>query len=181
MPGRAAAVRFISGTVAALAVTASLAAPAQAQQRLNEHHVKAAFLYNFLKFIEWPPSDDRPQSVIVCVVGERDPIIEFLEIVARGKRADGHEMVVRRLRDEDDPQDCHIVFIGVFEARRTADIIKRVGNAAVLTVGETPSFLSEGGIARFYVHDNRVRFQVNSAGATQAGLKISSQLLSLAK
>jgi hypothetical protein len=73
------------------------------------------------------------------------------------------------------------VFIAESEGRRTSDILKRLKSISVLTVGETAQFIKEGGLVRFYVEGNRVRFQINNQGAEQAGLRISSQLLSLAK
>ena len=154
--------------------------PAGAQGgRLDESHVKAAFLYNFAKFIQWPESD-RSTTLVVGVVG-RSPFNDVFEAVVTGKSVNGREIVVRQFQIDDDPKTFHIIFIGVSEARRTADILLRVGGASVLTVGETPHFLTEGGIVQFYIRENRVRFDINSAGANQAGLRISSQLLSLAR
>jgi hypothetical protein len=148
-------------------------------ERLDEHQVKAAFLYNFAKFIQWPASDVS-EPLVVGMVG-RSPFNEVFEKIVTGKSVNGRAIVVRQLQDGDDARAFDIIFIVASEARRTADILERVGGASVLTVGETPQFLRDGGIVQFYVRDNRVRFDINSAGATQAGLRISSQLLSLAR
>jgi len=156
-----------------------LAAAAESD-RLDEAHVKAAFLYNFAKFVQWPPSDDRPTTLIIGVVGG-DRFDDVLESIVSGKNVNGRDIVVRQMHDEDDARAFHIVFIAASEARRTSDIIQRVHRAGVLTVGETPQFLQEGGLIQFYIRDNHVRFQINAAAASQAGLKISSQLLSLSK
>jgi hypothetical protein len=161
------------------ATTLDLRAAAAEGDRLDEHHVKAAFLFNFAKFIQWPTSD-RSETLVVGVLGQ-NPFNEVLEAVVTGKSVNGREVVVRQLRNEDDVRAFHIIFIAASEARRGARILERVGGASVLTVGETPQFLREGGIVQFYVRENRVRFDINSAGANQAGLRISSQLLSLAK
>lgn len=178
MPPRAAAVRVILGTVAALAVTASIAAPAQGQR--GEYWVKAAFLYNLAKFVQWPPSADRADRLVVGVIGN-DFFSNVLDNFVRGKSVQGREIVVRRLRTDDDLRACRIVFISAFEAQHTADILLRVEAVGVLTVGEAPDFLREGGHVRFHVENNAVRVQINGAGADQAGLKINSQLLSLAR
>jgi len=161
------------------ATTLDLRAAGAQGERRDEYHVKAAFLYNFAKFIQWPESD-RSEMLVVGVVGH-SPFNEVFEAVVTGKSVNGRVIVVRQFQSDDDPRAFNIIFIGVSEARRTADILLRVGGASVLTVGETPHFLTEGGIVQFYVRENRVRFDINSAGANQAGLRISSQLLSLAK
>jgi len=147
--------------------------------RRDEHQVKAAFLYNFAKFIQWPGAG-ASEPLVVGMVG-RSPFNEVFEKIVTGKSVNGRAIVVRQLQNGDDAKAFNIIFIVASEARRTADIVERVGEASVLTVGETPQFLREGGIVQFYVRDNRVRFDINSAGANQAGLRISSQLLSLAR
>lgn len=180
MPGRPSIVRRSIHAATALALIALAAGPAHAQRSLDEYEVKAAFLYNFVKFVEWPPSDHRSDAVVIGIVG-RGPFNEALEVIASGKKVGARVVRVRQLRREDDPRTFHIVFIPQSEARDTATIVQSVRDAGVFTVGETPSFLAEGGIARFYVEANRVRFQIDAVGAQRSGLKISSQLLSLAK
>ncbi|OFW12924.1 MAG: hypothetical protein A3F70_18960 [Acidobacteria bacterium RIFCSPLOWO2_12_FULL_67_14] len=156
------------------------AAPLEAG-RLDESQLKAPFLYNFVKFVQWPASAERTTGeVVICVVG-RDPLYEVLEAVVKDKSVNGRALIGRQLRDEDDSRACHIVFISAFEMRRTAEIVERVRGAGVLTVGDTVHFLREGGIIQFLIESDRLRFQINAAAANQAGFKISSQLLSLAK
>lgn len=169
-----------SGAALAALLTVAVSLPAAAQRQLSEHEVKAAFLYNFMKFVEWPQPDDRSAARSICVAG-RDPLHEVLETIAQGKQVNGREVVVRQLAGDDDPRECHAIFIVASEASRTASILQRVRYAAVLTVGETRRFVTDGGMVRFYVEGNRVRFEIDPAGAQRAGLKISSQLLSLAK
>lgn len=167
-------------TLAALVIWAVPLAtvPAQAQDRHGE--VKAAFLYNLAKFVQWPPSADRSDPLVVGVIGN-DFFSNVLDRLVSGKSVQGRPIVVRRLRKGDDLGECRIVFVGALEARHTADILLRVQAAGVLTVGEAPDFLRDGGHVRFYVENNDVRIQINVAGANQAGLKISSQLLTLAR
>lgn len=180
MPRGRAFSRHGVSVVTAFLLTVAVSVPAQAQRNLDEYEVKAAFLYNFMKFVEWPPSDDWSSTLAICVVG-RGPFLEVLETIAQGKQANGREVDVRQFLDGDDPRTCHAIFVVASEARQTAAILQRVRHAAVLTVGETRQFLSDGGMVRFYVEANRVRFQIDPAGAQRAGLKVSSQLLSLAK
>jgi len=147
--------------------------------RLDEHHVKAAFLYNFAKFIQWPAAD-QAGALTVGVVG-RSGFNEALEAIVIGKKVGGRDVLVRELLNEDDVRAFQIIFIPALEARRTAEIIRRVGVSSVLTVGETPHFLQDGGLVSFYVRDKRVRFRIDSAAALRADLKVSSQLLTLGK
>ena len=170
--------------VATLMVVAAMVAttsPLRAQRGLDEDEVKAAFLFNFVKFVQWPPSNDRPADVIVIGVVGREPFGDVMDSVVRGKTVNGRELVVRRLSADQDPRTVHMLFIEASEARRSADVLKRAQSGGVLTVGETRQFLEEGGLVRFYVEANRLRFQIDAEGAQREGLKISSQLLSLAK
>ena len=154
-------------------------ASAAESDRLDEAQVKAAFLYNFAKFIQWPTSENRPEALSIGIVGA-DRFRDVLGSIVNGKTVNGRDIEVRQVLNDDDVRAYHIIFIAA-ESRRTADVIQRVAHAGVLTVGETPQFLQEGGVIQFYIRDNRVRFQINAAAANNAGLKISSQLLSLSK
>lgn len=179
MSPRAAAVRLVLGTVAVLAITLATV-PAHAQGRLDESEVKAAFLYNLAKFVQWPPSADRSDQLLVGVIGN-DLFGNVLTRVVWGKRVQGRKIVVRQLRPDEDLRMYHIVFVGALATRHSADILLRVQAAGVLTVGEAPDFIHEGGHVRFYSENYKVRIQIDAAGAEQAGLKISSQLLSLSR
>ena len=154
-------------------------ASATESDRLDEAQVKAAFLYNFAKFIQWPTSENRPEALSIGIVGA-DRFRDVLGSIVSGKTVNGRDIEVRQVLDEDDVRAYHIIFIAA-ESRRTAAVIQSVARAGVLTVGETPQFLQEGGVIQLYIRDNRVRFQINAAAANNAGLKISSQLLSLSK
>jgi len=168
-----------------LALSACLLGPAfgqgwaEAQAALNEDEVKAAFLYNFGKFVQWPPSSHRQGDIVIGVLGS-SRVLAVLEGIARGQQINGRAVVVRAMGADDDPRAYHIVFIGTAAARRAREIVGRVHAAGVLTVGEQPDFLAEGGLVRFYVRDRRIRFEIDPVGAQRDGLKISAQLLSLA-
>jgi hypothetical protein len=167
--------------MAAFVLVLAAAAPARAQRGMDEYEVKAAFLYNFVKFVQWPPSDQRSGVIRIGVLGHVPRLTVALETMTRGRPANGSPIVVKEMSPSDDPREFHIVFVPDSEAARAALVLERARGAAVLTVGESPDFLKDGGIARFFVEANRVRFQIDAAGAQQEGLKVSSQLLSLAK
>ena len=164
--------------LALMSVVVPVAARADVE-RVDEYQVKAAFLFNFAKFINWPNADaGRP--IVIAIVGE-DPFGEAIDEVVRGRNVEGRSFLVRRLRHSDDLGTSDIVFVSGSEERRTPEILARVRPAGVLTVGETPHFVRDGGLVLFYVEGNRVRFQINKPGVERARVRISSQLLSLAK
>ncbi len=171
---------------AALAIGVLIAAtmigggsPAFAQSA-SSPDVKAAFILNFAKFIEWPAAllpDGQP--MIVGVIGL--PIVaDSLTTLARGKTIDGRTIVVKKLVDGDDPKSMHILFIGESERSRIAPLVERIGNGSVLTVSDAPRFCSLGGIIQLRTDDDRVRFDINLDRAGAAGLVINSKLLALA-
>jgi hypothetical protein len=148
----------------------------QAEHRAGEYHVKAAFLFNFAKFVSW--SGAPGQALVIGVAGD-DPFGAILESTVRGKTVGGRPFEVRRFASGAEVQGCHILFVSTSEKRRFGDLVRQAG-PGVLTVGEAPQFVREGGIVRFYVEANRVRFQINAKAAEEAGVKIHSQLMSLA-
>lgn len=152
------------------------AAPA-AQEVSREYRVKAAFLYNFVKFVEWPPrSAPAPVPVTICVAG-RNPFGTVLADTVRG------EVVARRTLDArviDAPDDvCDVLFIPAGVS--ASPYLRAVRGAPVLTVGEVPGFIEQGGLVRFYLDGGTVRFEINREGAERGGLRISSRLLQLAR
>lgn len=159
-----------------------LAAPVSAQKATGEYDVKAAFLYNFAKFVEWPPDAfDAPGSpMTLCILG-KDPFGDTLDTLVRGETLQGRRMSVHRTRDVLEVRDCHIVFLSQGERSRQEEVLAMVRGAHTLTVGESDSFLEGGGVIRFVLEANRVRFEVNLAAAERNGLRISSQLLRLAR
>jgi hypothetical protein len=164
---------------AALAVLTSPGTVNAGVDRVDEYQVKAAFLFNFAKFVNWA-DDPAAKPLVVGIVGE-DPFGDTLDQLVRGKTVAGRGIVVQRFSHGDDLGKCNIVFVSASEGRRTPEILRRIGDGPILTVGETPQFLREGGLVRFYIDGNKVRFQINKQGAEQSGIRISSQLLSLAR
>lgn len=167
---------------AALLVSNAWWCPEARAQPPSEYHVKAVFLYNFAKFIEWPPhlSGDGNDPIALCVVGE-DPFGEVLEQTIQGKTVNGHELVIERFKRGQDARGCQIAFISSSERARLRPLLESLKGTSVLTVGETQGFAQLGGVINFTVEDNNVRFEVNVEAAERAGLRISSKLLSLAK
>jgi hypothetical protein len=157
-----------------------LVLPAPAQT--NEYQVKAAFLYNFAKFVEWPQEAfAQPDAPIVLGVLGEEPFGGALDQVIKGKAVNGHPLAIKRLKWGGKLRECHILFICASERKRLPAIFEQIKGAGILTVGETEAFTQQGGIINFTLVDNKVRFEINTDMAEQARLKISSRLLALAK
>jgi hypothetical protein len=172
-------------TLAAL-VLSTLACPALTPERrtepAGEYQVKALFLYNFAKFVDWPPSNfASPQdSFTLCVVGE-DPFGGELDRAVVDKTIKGRRVSVKRISNAQDARACQIAFIGSTNEKRVKKLLEELSFASVLTVGDGSGFTDWGGIVKFTLDDNKIRFEINIDAAERARLKISSQLLSLAK
>lgn len=147
-----------------------------------ESQVKAAFLYNFAKFVEWPADafEGPTDPMTLCVAGD-DPFGESLEGVVRGETLNGRPLIVHRTRELHEIRDCHVVFVPSSERGRQERILDVLRNRGVLTVGEADGFLNGGGIIRFVLEQNKVRFDINLQAAETSGLKLSSKLLRLAR
>jgi hypothetical protein len=151
-------------------------------QTIDEYQVKAAFLYNFAKFVEWPAltfkTDKDPLRI--CVLGQ-NPFGNALVETAGGKTVVGRPLVVSDISDVSQGADCQILFIGSSERKRLRSIFTELRATGVLTVGETEGFAVQGGIVNFKLEDGRVRLEINIEAAGQAKLRISSKVLSLAQ
>ena len=148
----------------------------------TEAQVKAAFIYNFARFVEWPPqsfaSDDAPLTI--GVMGG-SPIADTLDQITKGKTIGGRRLAIKRLGSGDSPDGCHILFIGASEKARTGAILEKLRDSSVVTVGETGGFMRSGGVIGFVIENSKVAFEINAGAAKRKRLKISSQLLKLAK
>lgn len=147
-----------------------------------EYQIKAAFLFNFAKYVEWPPAAlaNAETPFAIGVLGE-DPFGAVLDQAVRDKKIKDRAFVVRRGDDPADLADCHIVFMGGAGARERARALSLFRQRPVLTVGEQEDFTRAGGVMSFFMSDNKVSFEINLAAAERARLKISSQLLRLNK
>lgn len=157
-------------------------APTHAQPPPKEYQIKAVFLLNFASFVEWPPAAfAEPNAPIVIGVLGADPFGSALDEVVSGEKVQNHPVLVRRTGRASDLRGCQIVFIGQSERRRLATVLSGFRGAPVLTVSDIPGFAEDGGVVEFYLEANRVRFAINPATAAQQGIKLSSQLLVLAR
>jgi|WetSurSiteA1Bulk_404760.scaffolds.fasta_scaffold09845_2 hypothetical protein len=149
---------------------------------LSEQQVKAAFLYYFIKFIDWPQEafPDKNSPILVGVIGD-DSLGRELEQSLRNKTINGRELVLRQIGWPGDLKGYHILLLCASEAKSTPAVLASVKGSPVLTVGEIDRFGEQGGIINFYIEEKKVRFEINIDAAKNSRLKISSQLLSLAK
>lgn len=150
------------------------------QQRVPEFQVKAAFLFNFSKFMEWPANSfSTPYDPFVIGVYGKDPFGPFLDETISGETTMGRPMTIERIKHPDDAKKCHILFIN--QPGKTADVLARIKGLGILTVSDDPNFCAMGGIIRFYKEKDMVRLQINVAAAKESNLTISSKLLRIAK
>ncbi len=156
--------------------------PAQAAPSSpTEYQVKAAFLYNFAKFVEWPAealSEGGP--FVIGILGE-DPFGSLIDEAVAGKTVREKRIIVKRLSKIEEAVDSHILFISDSERENVSRILKQLGHAPVLTVSDLGRFAEQGGMVQLVTEQNRVRFAINVAVVERAGLKPSSQLLKLAR
>jgi hypothetical protein len=147
--------------------------------RAEESQVKAAFLYNFGKFVKWP-NGQSPQSFTICVLG-KDPFGPELDSIVSGELVDGRPVTVRRIAGTQDAAVCRILFISVSEQNRLGLILSAVSKLPVLTVSDMPEFIERGGMIQFVLVGGRVRFDVNLGSTENSGLAMSSELLKVAQ
>ena len=170
-----------AGLAALLALLAALGLPvaAYAQNASIEYAVKAAYLYKFAPFVDWPLSAFASASspFQLCVLG-RDPFGASLDQAVSGQRVDEHRVVVRRLDRVDAASGCHVLYLGASPSQTAAEALRAVRGSAILTVADGDR---EGGaIIKFVVKDNRVRFDIDTAAAAANHVTISSKLLGMA-
>ena len=149
---------------------------AWAQSTVDEYRMKAAFLFHFAQLVEWPADTpvDGGNSLFLCTLGE-DPFSGELENTVEGKPIGSRTLRIRHLKPPQDPRGCQMLFISRSEDKRVAVLLANLRNAPVLTVGEADDFLGAGGMIRFCLEGNKVRFEINRGAAESARLRISSQ------
>ena len=157
----------------------ALAMPARAEPNDVEARVKAAFLYNFVRFVEWPPDSlgDARTPVVIGIVG-RDPLGSALDAIIDGKTLDGHPIRIRRFDSIEQVDHCQVLFIA--DPKRAKTLRQLLAGKAILTVGDYAGALQDGNVIAFRLVDDSVRFEISLETAGRAGLKISSQLLKAA-
>lgn len=163
-------------------VTLTVAAPEAAEgPSLGEYQVKAAFIYNFAKFVEWPrEASFGREPFVVTVIGD-DPFGGVLDQTLRGKTVGDRAVVVRRAFRVQDIGRSQVLFISDSERERLPSILKSIDSSPILTVGQMAEFAARGGIIGFRLDGDRVRLDISLNAAERSKLKISSQLLRVAR
>jgi uncharacterized protein DUF4154 len=164
---------------AALAILLTIF-PSTGQDTAVEYQVKAAFLYNFAKFIEWPNEafPARDSAFTICLAD--DPFHGAVERTVQGEVWNGRRLSVKQIESGGEVRGCQVVYISRSSAQKNMEILMAAANAPVLTVGETADFISAGGIIRFTESGHRIRFEINPDAADRVSLRVSSRLLRLA-
>jgi hypothetical protein len=168
----------------ALAVGLALSAPRAGGQETftSEYEIKAAFLFNFAKFVDWPakPSGENEPTFTIGILG-RDPFGDALEQTIGEKTVKGRKIVLKRFRHAVDLKPCEILFVSDSERPALPEILNRLRNENDLTVSDMPDFGRRGGMITLFTEDNKVRFSIRTDLTERAGLKLSSRLLSLSR
>jgi len=169
--------------LAALLIAGELASAAcffAQTSKPKEYEVKATYLYNFARFVEWPASAaPKDSSFAICLLGV-DPFGHALDAVLEGESIDGKAVAARRIAKPQDAANCRVLFISMSEESRLKEILASLDKASVLTVSDIPQFATRGGMIQFISAENRIRFEVNLSNAGDAGLRLSSELLKVA-
>jgi hypothetical protein len=186
--------RWLARTATLTLLAASLSLPQFAAQPAEdplEYKVKAAFLLNFTKFIDWPDDAfaNTESPIAVCIMGDA-PLRVTLNQLAAGELVKGRRIAVRTLSEPPAPKYCQVLFFTALEkdsrplsgvSHEQLPAVLSASGLGVLTVGEGENFIRDGGMIALVLEDNRVRFEINQGAAESAGLKLSSKLLSVAK
>ena len=152
------------------------------QGQINEYQVKAVFLYNFARYVEWPLQTFKAANtpVTICILGP-NPFGTALEQAVAGKEVEGRSFVVRQISDFQQGGRCQMIFVSSSERKRFRSMAAGIKGSGVLTVGETQGFTADGGVMNFKLEDGKVRFEIDVDAAAREHLRISSKLLSLAQ
>lgn len=142
--------------------------------------IKVAFIYNFAKFVEWPPTSFAAgnNALHVCLWG--DSVLENKLHLLDGRIAQGRTINVKSLASNHDGQGCHIVVVGGGSDAQRQQMLTTVATSSVLTISDSPGFIQQGGMISLFVAANRVQFSVNLTAAQSSGLKLSARMLQLA-
>jgi len=163
-------------------VLGCLLTPGAHAQQINEYQMKAAYLYNFAKFVEWPAQafKNPHDPISICVLGQ-NPMFHTLEEVVNGETIENRKLIVRMVPGLDQVGTCHILYIGSSDRKYLRSILRDLKLTGILTVGEAEGFAVEGGVANFKLEGNKVRIEINASAAEEQRLRISPKLLSLAQ
>jgi uncharacterized protein DUF4154 len=163
-----------------LLLAAALAPPVNPAAVPTDYEVKAAFLYNFAKFVRWPAEAAAGPRFVVAIVGE-DPFGAVLDRAFQGKTVLGRPVEIRRTRVVREAADAQMAFIGSSERAHLSEVLAALRGGSILTVGDMDRFADGGGMVGFRLKDSTVRFEVNLRELRQARLQMSSQIIRLAQ
>jgi hypothetical protein len=147
----------------------------------TEHDIKSGFIYNFALFAQWPAKvfTDSNSPLAICIAGNAETVAAFEQL--KTKKIKNRPVTVHAFGDNATHHPCHIIYIALKNKTETAALLRRVSGPGVLTIGDMDGFAQLGGIINFYRENNKLRFEINTDAARRADVKLSSQLLKLAK
>lgn len=163
-----------------LSLAAGICKAGAEEQLPADFQVKAAFLINFPKYVDWPASAfaETNSPIVVAIFGDENVANEVQKMIGDGRMIGGHPLILKRItREEEINRDCHILFISASERQQLPSILEKIRGEKILTVSESGDFLDEGGIINLARQGRKIRLQVNLTAAGNAQLKISSRLL----
>lgn len=171
--------KFVKGMAALLVLSAAMCLNAQAPA--TEYEIKAAYLLNFGKFVQWPQTTNSSslENFSICVMGD-DPFGAMLDATVHAEKISGKPVVARRINRTKDATSCQVLFISRSEEKRIRTFLPALNKAGVLTVSDMPGFIDHDGMIQFTLIGNRVRFEVNLDSVQSGGLTLSSELLKVA-
>jgi hypothetical protein len=173
--------RAIAGRWCCMLMLLFASSSAWADGGLVERQVKAAYLFKFASFVEWPEgSFASPGAQLTIGVAGNDALAEQLDYVVSGRSINGHSVAVRRVRRGDKLAGIHILFVGGSDRAATADLLEAARSSSVLTVTETPESFALGSMVNFVINDEKVRFEVALRNVNAGHLRISARMLSVA-
>jgi hypothetical protein len=156
--------------------------PLKMPAQSKEYQVKAAFLFNFAQFVDWPgtvfTNTDTP--FVIGILGN-DPFGAALDATVQGETINNHKIIIERAHAVDDLKNCQLLFVSKSEKNHVTEILSALDSRPVLKVSEIEGFARQGGNINFYLDGSKVRFEVNPTVSERDGLKVSSQLLNLGK
>jgi uncharacterized protein DUF4154 len=164
---------FVLGTLLASGVSG---------EQVNENQMKAAYLYNFAKFVEWPSETfkNARDPIVICVLGQ-EALFQTLEEALSGETIEDRKLVVRRVSDGQQATRCQILFVGSTDLKNLRSILRDLKGPGILTLGETEDFTAEGGVANLRLEGKKIGIEINLSAAERQQLRISPKLLSLAR
>jgi hypothetical protein len=174
-------VKKVIGLITFLGLLFWVAQIAGAEVSMTEYQVKAQYLVHFAKYIDWPPESFAMTNtpIVIGLYGE-GKFGDELKTAMEGRTAAGRRIILQPIVKADDAAKCHILFVSAPNRKSLGEILARLKTKPVLTVGENPQFMEQGGVINFVMKADTVRLQINLDAARQANLKISSKLLGVA-